>query len=50
MAIKIPTSSIARPSEIYPNWNFSFENIPSGTTAWDQCHNFANISADKKLS
>jgi hypothetical protein len=24
------TSSIARPSKIYPNWYFWFENIPSG--------------------
>jgi hypothetical protein len=26
-AIKIPTSSIARPSKIYPNWDFGFEII-----------------------
>jgi hypothetical protein len=26
----VPTSSIARPSKIYPNWDFWFENIPSG--------------------
>jgi hypothetical protein len=26
----LPTSSIARPSKIYPNWNFWFENMPSG--------------------
>jgi hypothetical protein len=26
----IPTSSIARPSKIYPDWDFWFENIPSG--------------------
>jgi hypothetical protein len=32
MAIKIPTSSIARPSKIYPKWDFWFENIPSGNT------------------
>jgi hypothetical protein len=32
MALKIPTSSIARPSKIYPNWDFWFENIPSGNT------------------
>jgi hypothetical protein len=31
MVIKIP-SSIARPSKIYPNWDFWFENIPSGNT------------------
>jgi hypothetical protein len=29
----IPTSSIVRPSKIYPNWNFWFENIPSGNPA-----------------
>jgi hypothetical protein len=26
----IPTSSIARPPNIYPNWDIWFENIPSG--------------------
>jgi hypothetical protein len=29
MAIKIPISSIARPSKIYPNWS---EKIPSDNT------------------
>jgi hypothetical protein len=33
MAIKVPTSSMARPSKIYPHWDFWFENIPSGHTA-----------------
>jgi hypothetical protein len=27
------TSSIARPSKVYPNWDFWFENKPSGNTA-----------------
>jgi hypothetical protein len=26
----MPTSSFARPSQIYPNWDFWFENIQSG--------------------
>jgi hypothetical protein len=26
----IPTSSIASPSKIYPDWDFGFEKIPSG--------------------
>jgi hypothetical protein len=26
----MPTSSVARPSKIYPNWDFWFETIPSG--------------------
>jgi hypothetical protein len=30
VAIKIPTSSIAKPFQIYPNWDFWFENMPSG--------------------
>jgi hypothetical protein len=30
MAKNLPTSSIARPSEIYPNLDFWFENMPSG--------------------
>jgi hypothetical protein len=33
-AIKIPTSFIARLSKIYPNWDFWFENIPSGNPAY----------------
>jgi hypothetical protein len=32
MAIK-PTSSISRRSKSYPNWDFGFENIPSGNLA-----------------
>jgi hypothetical protein len=34
MAENIPTSSIARPSKIYPNRDFWFENISSGNTAF----------------
>jgi hypothetical protein len=26
----LPTPSIARPSKNYPNWEFWFENMPSG--------------------
>jgi hypothetical protein len=33
MNIKIPTFSILRPSKIYPNWDFGFENKPSGNPA-----------------
>jgi hypothetical protein len=29
----IPTFSIARPSKIYPNCDFWFENLPSGNPA-----------------
>jgi hypothetical protein len=29
------TSSIARTSKIYPNWDVWFENIPSGNPALD---------------
>jgi hypothetical protein len=32
MDLKISTSSIARPSKIYPILDFWFENIPSGKT------------------
>jgi hypothetical protein len=31
--IHIPTSFIARPSQIYPNRDFWFENMPSGNPA-----------------
>jgi hypothetical protein len=30
MTINIPTFLIPRPYEINPNWEFGFENIPSG--------------------
>jgi hypothetical protein len=36
MVIKIPTSSAARPYRIDPNWDFWFENIPSGNSALRQ--------------
>jgi hypothetical protein len=32
--IHIP-SSISRPSKIYPNWDFWFENMPSGNTGFN---------------
>jgi hypothetical protein len=36
MALKILASSFARPSKIYPNWDFGFENLPSGNTGgWE---------------
>jgi hypothetical protein len=31
-AVKITTSYVARPSKIFPNWDFWFENTPSGNT------------------
>jgi hypothetical protein len=31
----MPTTSIARPSKIYPNWDFWFEKIPSGNREID---------------
>jgi hypothetical protein len=30
MVLKLPIFSIARPFKIYPNWDFWFENKPSG--------------------
>jgi uncharacterized protein involved in tolerance to divalent cations len=33
----ISTSSIARPSKIYPNWDFWLENIPSGNHGAEEC-------------
>jgi hypothetical protein len=32
-ALNTPKFSIVRPSKIYPNWDFWFENIPSGNPA-----------------
>jgi hypothetical protein len=33
LPLKIPTSSIARPSKFYPDWGFGIKNIPSTNTA-----------------
>jgi hypothetical protein len=38
MAINIPTSSIARPSKMYPNWYFWFGNMPSGNPVLERSH------------
>jgi hypothetical protein len=35
MAINNQTSSTVRPSKIYPNWYFVFENMPSGIPVFD---------------
>jgi hypothetical protein len=35
----IPTSSIVRPSQIYPNWDFWIENIPSGNPVENMLEN-----------
>jgi hypothetical protein len=29
-SLNLPTTYIARPYKVYPNWYFWFENIPSG--------------------
>jgi hypothetical protein len=31
---KFPTFSIPRAAKIYPNWDFGFENTPSGSPGW----------------
>jgi hypothetical protein len=36
MAKNIPTSSVAIPSKIYPDWYFGFANMPSGNPAQDR--------------
>jgi hypothetical protein len=36
MVIKIPTFSIPKHNKIYPNWDFWFENKPSGNTVPDR--------------
>jgi hypothetical protein len=32
----LPTSLIARPSKLYPNWDFWFENIRYGNPAFNR--------------
>jgi hypothetical protein len=41
----MPTSSITRPSKIYPNWNFWFENKPSGKKPSDQKTILQNVKS-----
>jgi hypothetical protein len=45
----IPALSIIRPSKIYPNWDFWFENIPSGNSVGEDLINlhFSNYSGTK---
>jgi hypothetical protein len=50
MAKNIPTSSIARPSNIHPNWDFWSENMPSGNPADElkgKIHLMADITAER---
>jgi hypothetical protein len=35
MTIENILISISRPSKIYPNWEFGFENIPSGSSGFN---------------
>jgi hypothetical protein len=51
MDINIPTFSIARRSKIYPNWDFLFENKPSGipgVTEFDKL--FSSITSTEFLN
>jgi hypothetical protein len=41
MAMKKVTPSIPSRSKVYPNWNFWFENIPSGNPGY--VRNFSKI-------
>jgi hypothetical protein len=43
----IPTSSIAKPSQIYPNWYFRFEKIPSGNPGERELPAILLIAEDK---
>jgi hypothetical protein len=38
----ITISAIARPSKIYPNWNFWFQKLPSGNRALIAASNHKN--------
>jgi hypothetical protein len=49
MVMKIPASSIARPSKIYPNWYFWFENKPSGNTGSGALAAQARVRPNKNL-
>jgi hypothetical protein len=43
----MPTSSITGPSKIYPNWDFWYENIPSGNPAR---HTYVFLTLGKSTS
>jgi hypothetical protein len=45
----LPTSSISRPSKIYPSWDFSFENMPSGNPGNSSTKNGAKLKLDKNV-
>jgi hypothetical protein len=57
MALKLPTSFTARHSKIFPNWNFWFQNIPSGNPGGMTRHHssssvwpeFCSVKTTKKL-
>jgi hypothetical protein len=42
----MPTSSFARPSQIYPNRDFWFENMPSGNPGLEERKMIAKVIED----
>jgi hypothetical protein len=46
MTIKIPTPSITRPSKMYPNWDFWFENM---YTIWQPCGSGGKLKKCSRL-
>jgi hypothetical protein len=46
----IPTLSNLRPSKIYPNWNFLFENKPSGNHGVDPILRLLNLQPQDNCS
>jgi hypothetical protein len=45
-AINIPISSIAKPSKIYPNWDFRLEKMPSGNPGHSYIHSNTSFLAN----
>jgi hypothetical protein len=48
VAINLPTSFIARLTKFYPNWDFWFENVPSGNPELHQM--FGRVSVSDKTA
>jgi hypothetical protein len=46
----IPTSDIARPSKIYPNLDFWFENQPSGNPYIGRLLTFGSFQKSKEVA
>jgi hypothetical protein len=50
MGIKYTTTFHSKANKNFPNWNFWFENIPSGNPAFKFCSPFTEILRSQKVA